>query len=219
MTIIFQLFCAKDLQRLEKKDLDDLKVIVLEALKPESDAIDSDKFMASVNTTKNAIGPKGRNSLNDLLKKASEYLTLKLDRASNKTLSDAPKQIKALAHEMLNIRQNDVYQQLRSSRKLSPFSFENPEHRYNRLNSKPNEVEIGPEQTEKESMILDWAISCEANNLRFYANLLRARNKAYKFFEEKTGQRPEGPDSLYSPFNPSHPLYKYYAGFYDASSQ
>jgi hypothetical protein len=62
-------------------------------------------------------------------------------------------------------------------------------------------------EKEKESMILQWAISCEVNNFKFYDQLLRARERAYQKFYEWTGQRPKDPDSPYSPFNPLHPLY------------
>jgi hypothetical protein len=46
------------------------------------------------------------------------------------------------------------------------------------------------------------------NNYEFYNILARVRNEAYGFFLARTGQRPKGPDSLYSPFNPLHPLYR-----------
>jgi hypothetical protein len=71
----------------------------------------------------------------------------------------------------------------------------------------------------QENTILEWAISCEVNNYDFYIPLLRAKEAAYRFFEEKVrahmqarGEtppdkiRPIGPDSLYSPFNRRHPL-------------
>jgi hypothetical protein len=71
----------------------------------------------------------------------------------------------------------------------------------------------------EENMILEWAISCEVNNFEFYNPLLKAKEAAYRFFEEKVkahmrarGEispekiQPIGPDSLYSPFNRRHPL-------------
>ncbi len=55
--------------------------------------------------------------------------------------------------------------------------------------------------------ILEWALSCEVNNYNFYYTLLEVKQKTYRLCQQRTGQRPKGPDSLYSPFNPLHPLY------------
>jgi hypothetical protein len=65
----------------------------------------------------------------------------------------------------------------------------------------------------KEELLLEWAITCEVNNFEFYNALLQAKKVADAYFKEVTtsetapdGLRPKGPDSLYSPFNPRHPL-------------
>jgi hypothetical protein len=64
------------------------------------------------------------------------------------------------------------------------------------------------ESYEEEAQISRWAISCEVNNFNFYYPLLLIKEMAYTMFSEKTGKRPKGPDSLYSPFNERHPLYE-----------
>lgn len=84
-----------------------------------------------------------------------------------------------------------------------------------------------PKNQTKEELILNWAISCEVNHMEFYNSLLKAREAAYGFFEERIkakelqakGVAPKevrikDPDSAYSPFNPRHPLQKL---FYDLS--
>ena len=101
----------------------------------------------------------------------------------------------------LKQRFDEVSQQLKSPPvDASPFNFDALTRRH--FN--------GPDsnEKEKETLILEWAISCEVNNFEFYDLLRRARDVAYQKFEEWTeGQRPKGPDSVYSPFNPFHPLY------------
>ena len=63
-------------------------------------------------------------------------------------------------------------------------------------------------EQDEEDTISQWAISCEVNNFNFYYPLLLIKEMAYTMFSEKTGKRPRGPDSLYSPFNERHPLYE-----------
>jgi hypothetical protein len=107
--------------------------------------------------------------------------------------------------EALQQRFYDVSQQLKVSQPISSqFDFEKLLKRH--LNQ-------DDETKAKEKMILEWAISCEVNNFKFYARLLRARKRAYEFFASKTGeQEPQGPDSLYSPFYYEHPLYNLFYG-------
>jgi hypothetical protein len=102
--------------------------------------------------------------------------------------------------DALKQRFDEVSQQLKSPpRDLSSFDFGAliREH-FN---------EINENEKAKETMILEWAISCEVNNFKFYDQLLRAREVAYRKFYTWTQQRPKDPDSPYSPFNPFHPLY------------
>jgi len=100
----------------------------------------------------------------------------------------------------LKQRFDEVSQQLKSPpADLSPFNFDALKRRH--FN------ESDSNEKDKETLILQWAISCEVNNFKFYDQLLRAREVAYQKFYEWTEQRPKDPDSPYSPFNPSHPLY------------
>jgi hypothetical protein len=100
----------------------------------------------------------------------------------------------------LKQRFDEVSQQLKSPpADLLPFNFDALKRRHF------NEPDSN--EKDKETLILQWAISCEVNNFKFYDQLLRAREVAYQKFYEWTEQRPKDPDSPYSPFNPFHPLY------------
>ena len=171
MTVIFQLFCAEDLQRLSLEQLAELKTTVADALglipNPPSQTAEGSLVL-----------PLG----------ASDKLALP---------SDAPAEITVA----LKQRFDEVSKQLKSPpADASAFDFNAFKRRH--FN------EPASNEKAKETLILEWAVSCEVNNFEFYDLLRRARDVAYKKFEEWTeGQRPKGPDSVYSPFNPFHPLY------------
>jgi hypothetical protein len=194
MSIIFQLFRAEDLQRLEKEDLEELRKLVIEALEPHSEGKSFQEIIRNA-------GKRDPNKL--------PLIDLNLKKA-DKLPDNAPKVLKARVNEMLNERGEEVSQQLQRSRNLSRFTIAKLK--------KQHHNQANRDQDAKEDTILEWAISCEVNNLAFYAPLVRARKAAYDYFLDKTGQRPKEPDSPYSPFNPNHPLHKYFSGFYDAGS-
>ena len=174
MTVIFQLFCAEDLQRFRSKDdLDSLKKTIAEALGLDKDTP---------------------------CKTSEGFPALPLGASEDTHLPEGtpPGIIDALKK-----RFDEVSQQLKSPpRDSSSFDFETLKKRH--FNEKDSVEDA------KEAEILQWAISCEVNNYKFYAQLLHARDVAYRKFHELTQQRPKGPDSLYSPFNPLHPLYNYF---------
>jgi len=173
MTVIFQLFCVEDLQRLSEAQLTILRDTITDALNLKTN-------------------PPGRT--------ADGAPALPLEVIDHTELpASAPPEIR----DALKKRFEEVSQQLKAPpRDLSPFDFEALKRRhFNERNT---------EERNKETEILQWAISCEVNNFKFYDQLLRAREKAYQKFYELTQQRPKGPDSPYSPFNPLHPLYNYF---------
>ena len=51
-------------------------------------------------------------------------------------------------------------------------------------------------------LILQWAMAYEVTNYNFYNALESIKGQVQAHFRQLTGQRPEGPDSRYSPFNP-----------------
>ena len=112
---------------------------------------------------------------------------------------------------MLKKRLNDVRQQLLDSRESAPYDQES----FKKAIEQQSETDKRDKLNEKEELILQWAVSCERNFLEFYAPLRRARDVAHEYFLEKTGQRPEGPDSSYSPFSSDHPLRRRSPGLYE----
>ena len=109
----------------------------------------------------------------------------------------------AQVREALNKRFHEVSRQFTSPHlKPSPQRFN-----FQALLSQRNNT-----VSAEEALILEWAISCEVNNFKFYKRLLDARKAAYEWFFKEQGQRPKGPDSPYSPFNPLHPLYSLFYG-------
>jgi hypothetical protein len=173
MTVIFQLFCADDLQKLTLDDLKELRRIITENLEASNPMRDE-----------------------------QNHLILPLETADN---TQPPLYTPSQITEAFQQRFYEVSQQLKTSQPiLSRFEFQKLLDRH--LNQ-------DQETKDKEQMILEWAISCEVNNFKFYERLLRARKDAYEFFSSKTGgQDPQGPDSLYSPFYQDHPLYNLFYG-------
>jgi hypothetical protein len=109
----------------------------------------------------------------------------------------APQKIK----KALDERFREVSQQLNSALSSEDFDFET---RFNNTFS----IQQDSEEIKQKRLISEWAISCEVNNFEFYYPLLYIKEKAYnKFYDLTNGKRPKGPDSIYSPLNPHHPLY------------
>jgi hypothetical protein len=172
MTVIFQLFCAEDLQKLCPDQLEGLRSTIQQVF--------SDTKAISQTA-------QGRPAL-----------SLEISTDTNPPTSANP-QLTEQIKEALNKRFHEVSQQLKSSQ-LNPSQFDFEKLRRRHFNEDEDEKK-------KEGTILSWAISCEVNNFKFYDRLLSAGEAAYRFFFQETGQRPKGPDSLYSPFYPQHPLY------------
>jgi len=182
MSVIFQLFGAEDLQKLEYDELQELKRKITEALTPPGQA---------------ALG-------------GPLALSLKLS-PKTKPDPDTPPRVK----EALNKRFHEVSHQLKTPPPNPSQQIFDFDALIDQRNAKATQG--------KEDLILEWAITCEVNNFEFYNSLLKAKKVADDFFKEameRRGEkvperlRPKGPDSLYSPFNPRHPLYNI---FYDLS--
>jgi hypothetical protein len=179
MSVIFQLFCAEDLKKLTHDQL----VCLREKIKE---------------TLEDLKGPDNM----PLLRRSPLALSL---RVSDKFEPDSnmPQQIKEQVDTALNKRFDEVSHQLMSPQLNQPPPTFNIDDRINQRKTLSDE----------DKMILEWAIACEVNNFEFYYPLLQAKEAAYAYFKEATtsptapkGLSPRGPDSLYSPFNPRHPL-------------
>jgi hypothetical protein len=180
MSVIFQLFCAEDLQQLTFLQLQELKTAVVNALEGDTPG----------NT------PPQDHARYPLRVPQPLSLQISLNTTPD---PDTPPQVR----EALNKRFHEVSHQLTSPHlKPSPQRFN-----FQALLSQRNNT-----VSAEEALILEWAISCEVNNFKFYKRLLDARKAAYEWFFKEQGQRPKGPDSPYSPFNPLHPLYSLFYG-------
>ena len=60
--------------------------------------------------------------------------------------------------------------------------------------------------TATERHVLEMAISCEVAHVNYYHHLQNVKERAYATFDFLTGQRPQDPDTFYSPFNLNSPL-------------
>lgn len=163
MSIIFQLFSAKDL-----KDLDESQLRIL------------------------------RETVN-------VYFNPYLDITLNTTLKN-PARVTPEIIAAIWSRTREVASQLRPGATLptDPPGF-NP--------SQPLFPQILAEQpiqnlnlSPAERHILEMAISCEVAHVNYYHHLQDVKDRVYDTFDFLTGQRPQGPDTFYSPFNLQSPL-------------
>jgi hypothetical protein len=181
MTVIFQLFCAEDLQKLTHPQLEDLKKTVMDALAEDHTSTTPSQGYGSQNP------------------RVPRPLVLETTQDTTPPPGTPPQLREALSH-----RFHEVSHQLMSPQLHAPQQNFNFQHLLDQRNGIASA---------EENLILQWAISCEVNNFKFYNRLLHVRKKAYEwFFKATQGQRPKGPDSLYSPFNPLHPLYNLFYG-------
>jgi hypothetical protein len=194
MSIIFQLFSAEDLQKLNEGELKNLRDEIITALKQAG-----------------VFQEPGNLHLN-LREK------VKIDGTSPEGLRD-----QQWVQEALLKRFYEVSRQLKTpphDPSQNSFDFEN-------LVEKRN----SPDTQNTEKLILNWAISCELNHIEFYYALLAAKKGVNEFYKKypdaklkllteeqrKTKDvasqevRTKDPDSVYSPFNPRHPLYRQYS--------
>lgn len=181
MTVIFQLFCVDDLKQLGEEGRDDLLRIIRESLQGDEPRPAGAPGPFTLGVTNTSQLNYGDHTPPAVL----EAIQKRFDEVSQQLQAPSPEAAAAPPH--LDAAR-ELYRQLLG-------------HRTER--SGVNEPE--------EDRILEWAISCEVNNYNFYYALLEIKQKAYRMFQRRTGQRPKGPDTLYSPFNPQHPLYDLYA--------
>jgi hypothetical protein len=187
MTVIFQLFCADDLKMLGDKGREELRDIILKVLDPDAAQMPT----AQMPTSRKPLELSTENNTR-----------LKISK-------DTPRQAIEPVLSAIKKRFDEVSQEVESTLPSNPSSSRElrpSEDLLPQLRSMQQRTAIPSAQAKQE--ILEWAISCEVNNFNFYYPLLLIKEKAYRKFFERTGQRPKGPNSLYSPFHPRHPLYE-----------
>lgn len=179
MTVIFQLFCAEDLEKLGADGRQKLQEII-------SGVLDSPKSQGSVAPMREPIRLETSNNVT-FAPSANVH-----GRNIRSAGLSVPSQIK----DLIKQRFIDVSQRLHIPLPYDLPAQSDPDN-YCPQQPAPN----SPEE------VLRWAISCEVNHVNFYYPLLLIKERAYKMFVDELRQRPRGPDSPYSPFNPLHPLY------------
>jgi len=211
VTIMFQLFSAKDLQMLTFHQLLELKDIAIKAMNVNEDH-KLEYYLNEVNKNKadreKFLRSNGRNDLpppGEKLDKERRTLNVSTDTKPKPLPDTSP------GHSMLKKRLNEVRQQLLDSRESAPYDEGSFDEATQSQSISDHRSKLG----DKEKRILQWAVSCERDFIEFYDPLRRARDVAHEYFFEKTGQRPEGPDSAYSPFSSDHPLRRRSPGLYN----
>jgi hypothetical protein len=197
MTVIFQLFCVDDLKELGPNGLERLREFLRTRLDP--------------------YRPKGASGTPDPSKPARFTL-----EASNKTSLASAEKTPPQILEAIRKRSEEVSQQLMSPPPGNPSGrpkLDPSQELFPQISPQPStEKNAAAEKERNENTILQWAISCEVNNFNLYYPLLQVKNEAYRWFFEQTRKRPKGPDSIYSPFNPLHPLYNLFYNLEQQSS-
>jgi hypothetical protein len=208
MTIMFQLFSARDLQMLTANELDELKYIAITAMNDTKNELryqDYQMKLKNIAETRRRVSTQFGSDPGI----ATPPITPPTLGIGNNI--DPLPETSSQMNSILKKRLNEVRQQLLGSRESAPYGQDS----FNKAIESQSTSDTEPKLDTKERTILQWALSCERNFLEFYAPLRRARDMAHKYFLEKTGQRPEGPDSSYSPFSPDHPLRRRSSGLYD----
>lgn len=121
---------------------------------------------------------------------------------------DTPQQLK----DALRKRIHEVFQQLTSRLPRHPSRSLEPARPIDEQLFDPDELGLLDAQKKR---ILEWAIHCEVayleQSLERYNALKDWKDRYHDTFSQITdGQRPKGPDTSYSPFNPGGPLYRFY---------
>jgi hypothetical protein len=158
------------------------------------------------------LGQDGRGLLRDIIQRVLEVEPYKKPdkppevclEASNNTKLKSDDNTPQQVLEALQRRIATVTEQLQAPLSSSPSGSPRLDPSQP-IVAAPTPRDLTPQQ---EAEIRQWAISCEVNNFNFYYTLLLIKEIAYTMFSEKTGKRPRGPDSPYSPLNERHPLYE-----------
>jgi hypothetical protein len=121
---------------------------------------------------------------------------------------DTPQQLK----DALRRRIHQVFQQLTSRPPRNPSRALEPARAIDEQLFEPDELAMLDAQ---KRLILQWAIHCEVayleRSFEQYKALKDWKDRYHTEFSRiMNGQRPKGPDTNYSPFNPGSPLYRFY---------
>jgi hypothetical protein len=124
------------------------------------------------------------------------------------TILEIPPNTPPQLADALRKRVHEVFQQLTGRPPRNPSIPLAPSRSIPEQLFEPDELDALGEQGRT---ILEWAISCEVADFVRYNTLEAIKDYVYAEFSkfaEIAGQRPKGPDTKYSPFNQSSPLYR-----------
>jgi|SRR6266540_1866427 hypothetical protein len=179
MSVIFQLFCAEDLQKLEREELLDLKNKVMEALKDiNGKAIEGNPPALSLKISdKTDLPDNAPQKVNEALNKRFHEVSHQIKSPPLKEL-EKPFRFGALRDERNSTytqRKEDLILEWSISCEVNNFEFYYP------------------------------LLEAKKAAYAFFAKAMIDKGETTP---EGQPLRPKGPDSPYSPFNPRHPLYR-----------
>jgi hypothetical protein len=206
MSVIFQLFCAEDLKKLSDTQLNELKELITQEVKDSQDpSLDASLEISRLIQNEH---------MQRLLPGTSPPTPGTYDPPITITISPTQAvEIPQTALATLRKRLSEVFQQLTSApphgSSSSPTSpMLTPTELLDQLLSPEDFAKLAATAGNEGYKILAWALTCELANFKIYGALQSVKQRAEEKYMEFTGQRPKGPDSLYSPFYPLSPLYE-----------
>ena len=213
MSIIFQLFSAEDLKQLTDGQYDELRKVVVEAVENSNDtALKASLTIALHIQSKHLPTPQGvYTTINPALQNPAASIDIK-----NEDIDHFPESAKAVLRNVLRKRINVVFQQLTGRLPTDSSSLPASEiPTIDEFLDAADMVALKNRVGDHGRRILESALTCELANLKTYEALKDVKQQAEAEFIRLTGgQRPKGPDLIYSPFYPRHPLYSTRPGEY-----
>ncbi|MGE3537905.1 MAG: hypothetical protein AB7N91_10790 [Candidatus Tectimicrobiota bacterium] len=193
MTVIFQLFCVEDLKLLGEQGRQNLLTLIRQHLQPAAPPGSEPRARPTPPQSPFVLG-------------VTNTTTVHWPPQPPATEPEIPPEI------LTSLRQrfDQILQQLETPMTREPAGTAPTDPTKELLDEFKRQDLARDLSDSAREQILRWALSCEVNHVNFYATLWQIKKAAYELFQEHTGQRPQGPDSLYSPFNPAHPLYSYF---------
>jgi hypothetical protein len=212
MSIIFQLFSAEDLRKLELSELEALRETVLKALQDESSRASRRRTPVSGLTRPPETVQELTERIQEVIKPPSKVASSINPR---ETAQNELRVLKNTILEVVNTPAEKLFLNLTEKTEFneeSPPSIREQEWVREALMKRFHEVYlqlkatsssipptfdydrlIDPGLNAVEELILRWAISCELNHLEFYDRLLTAKKAAYaafiKMMQEGKGTR------------------------------
>jgi hypothetical protein len=230
MSIIFQLFSAEDLQKLDLSELEALRETVLKALQDESSRASRGRRSASGSSKPPETVQELTETIQGVLKNPPKVASALNARET------AQKELRTLKNTILEVVNTPAEKLFLNLTEKTEFNDESPpdiatqewvrealakrfHEVYLQLKAPSSAIPptfdydklIDQGVSAVEELILRWAISCELNHLEFYDRLLTARKAAYPAFIKmmQEGKGPRQPIKAFEEANIRPPDSKY----------